>query len=245
MKKHKNGEGLPILSIVLLLLIIILLSLLFIYTKELLYSGNSPDLPESGEKNERIEAAEKQQADKDGGLLLSENISAAQIITYVFVGDSRYVGMSEFSDDSDIFICENNVGHNFLIKNMEYIEELSDGETAVIIGLGVNDVNYNSTKYIETLNQMPEAMEAHIFYMLVNPVDEEKEKLFGYGILNDKIDIFNKEMIEGLNENIRIIDTSSYLKMEGYVTVDGLHYTEETYAAIYQYIKTSVAEALD
>lgn len=243
MKRYKNGEGLSILSAV-LLLIIILLSFLFFYIRKLMVSGNSVTIQGNKESDERIEEVKKEESGGEWGYSLSDDDSAAQISTYVFVGDSRYVGMSEYSEDGDVFLCENNVGHNFLLKNLENIEKLSGPNTAVIIGLGVNDVNYNSTKYIETLNQMAAALEAHIFYMLVNPVDEEKEKYFGYGILNEKIDEFNQKMKEGMDEDIFVIDTNSYLKMQGYVTIDGLHYTEETYALIYDYIKMKVEEAL-
>lgn len=159
---------------------------------------------------------------------------------YVFVGDSRYVGMSVMAQESDVFISEKNMGYGYLVDQMDTIKRICDEKSALIIGLGVNDINYSSDNYVAKLNEMASQMDCQIYYMLVNPVDETKEALYGYSVRNDKIDAFNEKMIRELDPRIRIIDTNSYLKSVGYLTVDGLHYATETYRTIYDYIKASL-----
>ena len=72
------------------------------------------------------------------------NKDTISIDKYVFVGDSRYVGMSAYEEDEDTFIAKNNMGYAYLEEQMELIKESCDKNTALIIGLGVNDLKYKS-----------------------------------------------------------------------------------------------------
>lgn len=162
--------------------------------------------------------------------------------TYVFVGDSRYRGMEFMAGEEDIFICENGRGYDFLMEQMSNIKSACDGNTALIIGLGVNDNTYNVDKYLDTLAEMADTMDCQIYYMLVNPVDEEKEEYNGYNVQNVNVDMFNERMKNELDERVGIIDTNTYLKEGGFETMDGLHYTEDTYRKIYYYIKSEITE---
>lgn len=159
---------------------------------------------------------------------------------YVFVGDSRYVGMSGFAEQEDVFICQVNMGYNFLVDKMKEIKKNCDSDTALIIGLGVNDLKYSSDNYISKINEMAETLDCTIYYMLVNPVDENAEKSSGYTVKNEDIDTFNKKLVNGFNKKVKIVDTNSYLKEVGFDTVDGLHYTTETYQNIYNFIKDNL-----
>ena len=160
---------------------------------------------------------------------------------YVFVGDSRYVGMSKVETaDEDIYIAKNNMGYSYLEEQMSLIRQSCDDDTALIIGLGVNDMRYSLDKYIIKINEMADSMNCQIYYMLVNPVDEVKEASNGYGVENTKIDEFNEKMKESLSNKVKIIDTNSYLKKQGYTTQDGLHYDNATYKLIYDYIKANL-----
>lgn len=192
------------------------------------------DEPDWQTLEEEVYPAETETTDGQGEELQDE------IQKYVFVGDSRYVGMSKCAGPEDVFISKSNMGHDYLVAQLERIREACDANTALIVGLGVNDVDYNSGKYIDTMNELAQELDCSIYYALVNPVDEEKEEEHGYSIRNRKIDDFNEELTEGLDERIRIIDTNSYLKSKGYSTVDGLHYTAKTYQRIYDYIKSEV-----
>lgn len=226
-------------------LMVILVSL-FVIAGEVIYLAGRfrPVLAENQETQQTVQPApQARQADAVAAYNMEENTAAEVLNTYekyVFVGDSRYVGMSFMAQEQDVFICKNNMGYDYLIEQMDNIRRACDENTALIIGLGVNDINYSSDNYIKKINEMARQMNCRIYYMLVNPVDEEKETLYGYSVKNEKIDLFNQKMINGLDSSVGIIDTNSYLKSTGYLTVDGLHYATETYRAVYDYIKLNL-----
>jgi len=159
---------------------------------------------------------------------------------YIFVGDSRYRGMQFLAQDEDVFIAESGRGYSFLTEQMNNIKNSATENSAVIIGLGVNDNVNKVDDYLNLLKEMADSMECQIYYMLINPVDEEKESYHGYNVTNENIDYFNKRMVEELDERIGVIDTNSYLKDVGFNTQDGIHYDNDTYTLIYEYIKTII-----
>ncbi len=163
---------------------------------------------------------------------------------YVFVGDSRYVGMKDYANEDDIFICEVGEGYNFLESNIDNIKSsVIDENTVIIIGLGINDFTYNFDSYVVAINALASEVPCQVCYMLVNPVDEDIIQYNGYDIKNDEIDEFNNRMSIELDPSVKIIDTNSYLKNNGYRTEDGLHYETDTYKSIYDYIKVCVTNS--
>ena len=146
---------------------------------------------------------------------------------YVFLGDSRFVGMSNCKQSNDIFICKVGEGYNYFCKNINNISE----NDIVIIGFGVNDLG-NIDKYIELANSLTN----EVYYLTVNPADEQKERENGYSVTNQQIDEFNNKLKANAT-NYKVIDTNSYLKQIGFSTTDGLHYDNATYIKIYEYIK--------
>lgn len=160
---------------------------------------------------------------------------------YILVGDSRFVGMQKVcKDNKDIYIAENGVSYPFLEKNINTIKNSVTKDSVVVIGLGVNDVNYNVDKYINGINNLYETLGCKLCYMLINPVDEKKEEEYGYSVKNSKIAEFNNKIKKELNSNIQIIDVNSYITNKGFDTVDGLHYTSNTYKDIYEHLKNSI-----
>ncbi len=157
---------------------------------------------------------------------------------FIFVGDSRYVGMSMYAEDEDVFIAKNGMAYSYLKEQIPTIKKRATRTSAVIIGLGVNDAKYcDPQDYIDTVNKLAEDLPCTVCYMLVNPVDEEKERAHGYSVTNRHINTFNNALKKGLSDDVIIIDTNSYLKEEGFKTEDGLHYDNNTYKLIYDYIK--------
>ncbi len=160
---------------------------------------------------------------------------------YIFVGDSRYVAMSEYAQAYDVFFCENGVGLYFLKNRMDKIVEASDDNTRIIIGLGVNDAGAGNTGYIEAIMDLCGRTDAEVYYMLVNPVSDSACAANGYSLTNSMVDRFNTSMIEGLSDTeVKIIDTNTYLTSNGYNTFDGLHYDNETTEKIYNFIKLCI-----
>lgn len=239
-KSKKNNRIIQIIFIVIGLMTIVfeVLYLLNIIDIKTLFSTNS-DNTSNYSQTMAYSGTNSNNSIKDN----KSNKDTISIDKYVFVGDSRYVGMSAYEEDEDTFIAKNNMGYAYLEEQMELIKESCDKNTALIIGLGVNDLKYSRQKYIDTINEMAQDMDCHIFYMLVNPVDEKKEEQHGYSVENDVIDDFNSVMEEELSSDVGIIDTNSYLKEEGFETVDGLHYDRSTYKLIYDYIKECVNKA--
>ncbi len=237
-ESRKTTKTIQIIFIIIGLVAIIveLLYLLNIIDIKTLFGTTSDNMNGNSQTVVADEQKRKDTSNKD----VNEKVS---IDKYVFVGDSRYVGMSAYKEDEDTFIAKNNMGYAYLEEQMDVIKESCDEYTALIIGLGVNDLKYSKEKYIDTINEMAQEMDCRIFYMLVNPVDEEKEAERGYTVENSVIDDFNSDMQEELSSDVNIIDTNSYLKEEGYVTVDGLHYDSDTYKLIYDYIKECVNKA--
>ncbi len=167
-----------------------------------------------------------------------ESAVPKNINKFIFVGDSRYVAMSMYAEDEDIFIAENGMAYSYLKSQLSTIKKRATKNSAVIIGLGVNDAKYcDPQDYIDTVNKLAKDLPCTVCYMLVNPVDEEKERAHGYSVTNKQINTFNNALKKGLSDDVIIIDTNSYLKKEGYKTEDGLHYDNATYKLIYDYIK--------
>lgn len=165
-------------------------------------------------------------------IMTLKNISINKFEKFIFVGDSRFVAMEKFSDD--LFICETGEGYNYLIDNLDKIEDYYTENSLIIIGFGINDLN-NIDLYINTINKLSDNY--NMCFLTVNPIDEVKCKDFGYTITNNQIDLFNTKLVENLNSNVIILDTNSHLKQYGFITDDGIHYNNETYLNIYNYIK--------
>lgn len=160
---------------------------------------------------------------------------------YIFLGDSRFVGMDEIDDDSvDITIAEIGEGYYYLLKMTDKVLSLGNKQTALIIGLGVNDMPYLIDEYAVAINKLANEYPGPVYYTTVNPVNEDQEYNYGYNKKNSDIDYFNKAIIPKLSPSIKIIDTNAYLKSVGYSCTDGIHYKNETYRKVYNYIKMNL-----
>jgi hypothetical protein len=158
---------------------------------------------------------------------------------YIFVGDSRYVGMKKFAQPDDVFIAEVGEGYYFLMSNMNKILEYIDKNSILIVGLGVNDYASNYKNYIKTMNELADTLDCRVYYMLINPVEEDKEALYGYSTSNEMIDKYNALMKAGFSSKVGVIDTNTYLKEDGFYTSDGLHYDDNTYKKVYNFLKSN------
>lgn len=143
---------------------------------------------------------------------------------YLFVGDSRTVGMAVYNPMT--YIAEVGCGINFVYDNYDEITSYRDSN--IVFNLGVNDLG-NIQNYINLYWNFPEefVQNNHIIIVSVNPTDGS------YDYLNSSIDDFNAILADNLPENFEYIDTNSYLKAVGFGTVDGLHYDGYTYQLIY------------
>lgn len=151
---------------------------------------------------------------------------------YIFVGDSRFVGMDNVCDiesisDNYFVVAKESMGYNWLVNTAideieDIVKENSDiEEWFLVCGLGVNDL-YNVDKYCDYYSELSE--DYNIVFVTVNPVEYSKY------VTNDNIEKFNKTLS---SFDFVQVDTYSKLLEDGFSTVDGLHYTVDTYKSIF------------
>lgn len=160
--------------------------------------------------------------------------------TVIFVGDSRTAGMCTYVH-TNCSTCIKKVGEGYSWLVSTAVPKLSaqlkkTPAASVVFNLGVNDIaNYSSyiAKYKQLMANYPKAK---FYFMSINPIDKKYDTwgYFGsYKKMSGWIKTFNKQIKAAFPENY--IDTFTYLKKEGFSTVDGLHYTAETYKKIYEF----------
>lgn len=150
---------------------------------------------------------------------------------YYWIGDSRTVGLADYYNIS--YTAKVGCGLDYFIENINGINELRGYN--IIINLGVNDLD-NVDSYIHTLNNMSDEFFEYnnVYYLSVNPCEGD------YKHLNTSINNFNNTLLTQLREEYTFLDCNSYLKANGFETVDGLHYTENTYENIYNFVMDSI-----
>ncbi|WP_295068808.1 dockerin type I domain-containing protein [Ruminococcus sp.] len=149
---------------------------------------------------------------------------------WFWIGDSRTVGMAR-SIAID-YIAKVGAGIKLFRDNAQSIYQIRN--KTVIINLGVNDLD--SGAYLRLYNSMPDEFLDNntVIFMSVNPCDGNRSDL------NGRIDAFNNAMRDGLDSRIQFLDSNAYLRYYGFGTTDGLHYTDATYADIYNFVFDSL-----
>ncbi|MBP3809673.1 MAG: hypothetical protein ILA15_02990 [Clostridiales bacterium] len=150
---------------------------------------------------------------------------------YVFVGDSRTVGMGQVLHLDTI--AEIGVGYSFLAAHREEILEYSGKN--IVFNLGVNDLAHIDD-YIEFFQRLPEefCFDNNIYVVSVNPTSG------AYSSMNGDIDYFNVQLSDSLPSTCKWIDTCSFLREAGFGSTDGLHYDQQTYELIANLIYNNV-----
>lgn len=169
------------------------------------------------------------------------------VVGYIYLGDSRFVGMNSAVDldskENTFVVAKVGEGYKWLIDHAQYevkhiVEDNKDIDRWVLIsGLGVNDLR-NIDKYIsfyDTLEDMD------VFLVSVNPVEKVgcDRYHYDYNSLSTGMVSFNDRLKE---TDYQYIDTYSYMMEDGFATRDGVHYINETYEKIYNYIVDFINE---
>ena len=159
----------------------------------------------------------------------------------VLVGDSRFVGQQSYNltDSKTTYIAKTGEGYNYLQQVENQIKRNDSKSSVFVINMGVNDL-YNVSNYVTYITDLANQLQGKLYFLSVNPVDEAVEKQYGYSVKNSDIDTFNKTIKKNL-KNVTYINSNSYLKKNGFTTTDGVHYTEETYTKIYNYILKKIS----
>lgn len=175
----------------------------------------------------------------------------------IFVGDSRTVGMYQImtgdtlvkatatqrvkkqlkNGRQDIYIGKVSMGYDWLVSTA--VEELREvlGEypsSKVIFRFGVNDLG-NIGNYISFYRSlMAEFPDASFYLESVTPVNEKLARQYGYTVTNKMIKGFNQQLQSAFPENY--VNSYKYLIQKKGKTVDGIHYTPDTYRMTYDYL---------
>lgn len=159
---------------------------------------------------------------------------------YIFLGDSRTVGMNTAVDiEGDGYFVVAEVGKGYKWASSTGVKEIASivennteyTDWVLISNLGVNDLG-NANSYIEFYEELSENMEVYI--VSVNPCKGN------YRYLNSDIADFNTKV--GSLDYITYVDTYTTLQEQGFNSTDGLHYGKSTYEDIYSMILSAVME---
>lgn len=166
-------------------------------------------------------------------------------VNFTFVGDSRTVGMQMAVGQPDNFVCENGIGYHWVMESAQMdriIRSANLKNSVVVILIGVNDIQMGSGSYGNMIEKIQNNTNAKIYFVSVNPVDEERTGKNGYGYTtNERIQKFNETIMDLCDRyDIEYINCYDQLQATGFSTVDGLHYTNGTYKNIFYFIKNFV-----
>ncbi|MDO5422630.1 MAG: SGNH/GDSL hydrolase family protein [Eubacteriales bacterium] len=154
----------------------------------------------------------------------------------LFLGDSRTAGMRNALAELGVsdpcsYLAKDGEGCYWLRNTA--LPELTarldqEPDTIVITNLGVNDLT-ECASYLSLYHDLLERYPTTPFYIMsVNPASDDCSM-----VANADIESFNQTMQDEFPD--LYFDCYHYLMDNGYETVDGLHYTQETYAKIYDY----------
>lgn len=166
--------------------------------------------------------------------LVNVNAVSKQPERRVFIGDSRFVGMSYVKKGSkDVYIAKKSMGLTWFKEQESEFRFYDSKNTVFIIGFGVNDLN-NVFNYVDYVNNL--GLKGKVYFCQVNPVVESNAGEFGYTVTNSRIDNFNS-VLKRYAKNYIVLNTNKRLVKVGYNARDGLHYDSDTYKKLYRYIK--------
>ena len=166
----------------------------------------------------------------------------------IFVGDSRTLGMRDAlrrssRRDDDVFVGRVGEGVHWFIE--EGMDEMSDAieenpDLPVVLNLGVNDpleIDDYIVTYWDCIREHPDT---DFYIMSVNPIDEEF-LLESETAVEEVLDTINNLNIAKLNIALkeefasRYPDCATWLKENGFDTVDGLHFSTSTYLKVHDF----------
>lgn len=163
---------------------------------------------------------------------------------YIFIGDSRFVGMDaacEITDNPsnrEYVVAKVGQGLSWLkeygLQEAEQVEQTHPSITKwkYVICLGVNDL-VDLDDYIEEYTMLKDSHD--LILVSVGPVGPSAE------IENEDIQVFNQQIRNFCEDNdIPYIDYYTTLSAEGYTTQDGLHYPNSVYERIYEIIEEGI-----
>ncbi len=175
---------------------------------------------------------------------IDENTEIPGNVAYIFIGDSRTVGvdMAVSDKEREYFVAETGKGVDWFDKTgapsaISILQANYSGlKFKVIVNLGVNDL-YDEDRYIESYNRFisdAHAYGAKVYFVSVNPVNDSR----CVNVKNEQVESFNSVISEQCDFD-GYIDTYSALfyDLVGDTDRAGLHYSNDMYRKIYGTIR--------
>lgn len=192
-------------------------------------------------------AAQAALAQQQAALEAQRQAAAVSGGNVIFVGDSRTGQMANAVGGSAAYpgvafaVCFGG-GNEWLStsKAKADIDQYVMPGSIIVLNYGVNDLSKHN-EYIATINKYAadwRSKGAVVYFATVGPVGENE-----YGKRNWAVEYFNDQLSNRLDGGIGRIPLYSYLTMTGYTTTaDGLHYTPDVYARMFQYLMQSIGK---
>lgn len=166
----------------------------------------------------------------------------------IFVGDSRTIGMQNalkkyLPDDDCVFVGKVGEGCSWFLSEGKSLmaDAISQNPDApVVLNFGVNDPDQIDEYLAAYRDMVAEYPDTTFWFLSVNPV--QRARMIEYGASEDALDLVTNTNITKLNLAIQqafpdhYLDSSTILKLEGFRTVDGLHFTGQTYLRIHRFV---------
>ena len=166
----------------------------------------------------------------------------------ILVGDSRSIAMyraigSEAAESG--WSLRSGQGYDWMAATgLPQVERIMQKGDCVAICMGCNSLyGKEASKYVALLNKKAQEWAVkgvRMYYVTINPVEDEKKIALGSKKRDAQVVAFNEELKAKLDPNlVGYIDT--YSKIVGnFTTLDGTHYPDELNARIYHLILDAV-----
>ena len=170
-----------------------------------------------------------------------EPVQKPKMDGYIFIGDSRTVGMNLAlgnSKPSNVYIvAKNSMGYNWLVNSAisevnKILNNNPNKRFYIYSNLGINDYTYQ-TSYANKLNELANGSwsKHKVVFISVNPYAGN-----GYPNENKKVTNFNNNQKSKLN-NVYYCDTYNGIGQSNFSCGwDCIHYNNSTYLKIYNYV---------
>lgn len=222
-----------LLSIALIILLGLLAFYLFVTFRSEAFFKNSERIESEAEA--ALQALYETQTEvKETEKLLQKDTSPI-----IWAGDSRILGMKNALADpeEDIFIGASGEGYIWFSETgLPQLDAAikSQKQAPVVINFGVNDYD-NLSRYLSLYTELTvEYPDTDFYFLSVNPI----EPTLCQSITNEEIAAFNQRLKEAFPDNY--LDSFTMLMIDQVTTVDGIHYSEEDYQKIYDFVRDQI-----
>lgn len=193
---------------------------------------------------------DKNKDDDKDDLDKMKNFINTKTNNFIFIGDTRLDSLKDvsysFKFDFLKFITSDNFDcdwvRNKALFELNNILNNTSLSYNIVFSIGINDLE-NVDRYITFFNDMAKLHPNHnIFVIDISPLDEIKFLEYYDGLINnDDIYSFNRKLTKGLDPDVKLIYSYKELIINGYNTIDGYYFDEDTSLNLMKFIKEYIS----